>query len=134
MSDFVKSGRWAVALFFELQGLSILYDAIKMAVATLRAGSGTFYPTYEHLIEALAFLLCSWGLLKMRSWAYWLAMGICLLEFSVGMGVITRGAFSERLHFEFASTLIPALIAGGCLVWLFLPEVRAQYLQKEFAA
>jgi hypothetical protein len=128
MNDLVKSGRWAVALFTALQGLSILYDAIKMAVVTLRAGSGTFYPTYEHLIESSALLLCSWGLLKMRSWAYWLAMGIYLLESSHGAGVIVVSAFTKGVHFDLASTLITVMIASACLAWLFLPAVRVRYL------
>jgi hypothetical protein len=142
MSKLVNWGRWPVALLFALQGVSILFGALGVAINTLRQGSGTFYPTYEQLLESLALLLCSWGLLKMRGWAYWLAIGISLFEFLVfaalvaSVGVKTSGAWLSMggLKVHTGSNLIPCGIVFICLAWLLLPSVRKQYLQEGLPA
>jgi len=142
MSKLVNYGRWSVALFFALQGLATLFAAIADAVSTIRSGSGSLYPTYEQLIESGAFVVCSWGLVKMHNWAYWLATGICILEVMV-IALLVLSSFktifgtwfvSDGIFLGSGSILIPALIACASLVWLLLPPVRAQYLQREFSA
>jgi hypothetical protein len=142
MSKLVNWGRWPVALFFALQGLAISFAAIAGAISMIRDGSGTLYPTYVKLIESTAFLLCSWGLVKMRYWAYWWAAGICTFEIVI-IAVVFLSPFTaahvfgyiiEGIHFQLDSILIPVIIPFVCLVWLFLPSVRAQYLHKEIAA
>jgi len=142
MSKVVKWGRWPAAIFFALQGLAILAGAVSLVILTLREESGTLYPVYQQLLECSALLLCSWGLLKMRHWAYWMAMGICVLE-SLGVlilladvGASASGTWLEMggLHFKVGSNLIPAAIVFICLAWLALPSVRAQYLHKDLPA
>lgn len=142
MSKLVNWGRWPVALFFALQGLAILFAAIAGAISMIRDGSGTLYPTYVQLFDSAALLLCSWGLMKMRNWAYWLAMAICILEvmviameiFDQFKGAHIFGYVLEGIHFQPGSILIPEMTACASLVWLLLPSVRARYLHKEFTA
>jgi len=142
MSKLVDWGRWPVALFFALQGLASLFAAIAGAISMIRDGSGTLYPTYVKLIESTALLLCSWGLVKMRSWVYWLAMGICIWEvmviafvfLSIFKAVFIFGYVLEGIHIQHGSFWIPVIMACASLAWLLLPSVRAQYLHKESAA
>src|SRR4029077_6666008 len=134
MNKLVNLGRWPVAIFFALQGLATLFAAIADAVSTIRSGSGSLYPVYEQVIESGAFVACSWGLVKMRNWAYWLATGICILEVMV-IALLALSSLKtifstwfvlDGIHFGSGSILIPGLIAFVSLVWLFLPSVRAQ--------
>jgi len=142
MTKLVNWGRWAVAVYFALHGLLILFVALASAIFLFREGSGSFYPPSQRLIVSAAFLLCSWGLVKMRNWAYWLAVGLSILEIiGTAAAFLTPriaarvfGVVLEGIHFQLGSILIPVTTACACLVWLFLPSVRALYLEKEFAA
>jgi hypothetical protein len=142
MSKIVNYGRWPVAVLFALPGLAILSGAVASGVSTIRDGLGTLYPVYFDLLESAAFLLCSWGLARMRNWAYWWAMAICSLEVIVvvalflapGKAFHALSIVIAGMHFESWFIVIPWVIPCVCLVWLLLPSVRAQYLQKESAA
>jgi len=142
MTKLVNYGRWPVAVLIALQGLAILFGAVASGISTIRDGLGTLYPVYLDLLESAAFLLCSWGLARIRIWAYWWAMAICSLEVFVVAALSLAPVTTFRslsivmagLHFESWAIVIPWVIPCVCLVWLFLPSVRAQYLHKESAA
>jgi hypothetical protein len=142
MTKIVNWGRWVVAGLLAGQGLAGLPSTLKETITTIRSGQGTLYPTYMHILGATTFLLCAWGLLKVHRWAYWLAVLIYAFEviilFSVvamwGPETIATDIFIGGLHFDSVTLLLPVVAAIACFVWLLLPSVRAQYMQKESAA
>lgn len=140
MSKLVNWGRWLVAGLLIAQGLASLSGAFTEMISILRSGQGTFYPTYMHLLVAAAIVLCAWGIFRLHRWAYWLALVVCVLELVTLFGLIsmtqgpetfTAELFIGDLRFDSVTVLIPVAATIGCLIWLLLPVVRAEYLRRD---
>ena len=129
MSKLVNWGRWPVAALFATWGVALLWGTITDIPGFLRRSPNevTYYVLSESALW-IAALLCAWGIFRRRRWGRLLGIALCALNFATGALV-----YLLAREFDRGMALMTA-IACSTLVWLLLPAVRAQYLQKESAA
>lgn len=128
MNKVISWGRWPVAAVYVIIGLSFLWVALQSEFGQFRRGDfQSFYPLYEAIIWSTSFLLCAWGILKWRRWAYVLALALAICGLLVaGLAFVALGEnrFSVAL-------ILPEVFVCSTLFWLLLPTVRAEYWRKE---
>ena len=139
MSKIVSWGRWLVAISFAYQGLGILFviEAIVVFVA-LKLNERMLFPALFALAVSAPLLACAWGIIKMRGWAYRLAIAFAFLEVLAAILTVLAwrakvtwlylGGISVHIGPGFILALLPVTLS---LVWLLLPSVRTAYWRRE---
>jgi len=123
VNKIVDWGRRVAALLSAVLGLySLAMLVFPLAISKRLDGAMALAVISVGVMAWLPPLVCAWGILKVRAWAYVLAM----MTTALAVPDLVFGGFRG----------MRATAVGGCLIvaWLLLPPVRGEYWRRERVA
>jgi hypothetical protein len=85
MSEIVKTntllGRWVVVSALALEAVALLLEKPMPGLLEALRGSHSVYPIYTNVLWCIPYVVCCWGILTWRQWAFTLVGILSLFEF-----------------------------------------------------